>query len=123
MDDLAMEFPPCPSSPNCASTEATASRYAVAPLALARTDAWPEIRATVLALPRTTVVEEGEHFLRVECRSALAGFVDDLLVELRLPRGTLAIRSAARTGYYDFGVNRRRIEKLRGALQARGIVR
>ncbi len=118
-----MDFPPCPASPNCVSTEATDSRHAVAPLFLARDDAWPEIRALVLELPRTKVVDQGENFLHAECRSALAGFVDDLTVELRVAPRTLAVRSAARTGYYDFGVNRRRIEKLRAALQARGIVR
>lgn len=118
-----MEFPPCPASPNCASTEATDKRHAVAPLFLARDDAWPEIRSVVLELPRTTVVEQGDNFLRVECRSALAGFVDDLTVELRVAQRTLALRSASRVGYYDFGVNRRRLETLRAALRARGIVR
>ena len=108
-----MELPPCPASPNCVSTEATDPRHAVAPFFLLRDDAWPEIRTAVLALPRTKLVEQGENFLRAECRSALAGFVDDLTVELRVAQRTLALRSAARTGYYDFGVNRRRIEKLR----------
>ena len=118
-----MDFPPCPTSPNCVSTEAADSRHAVAPLFLVRDDAWPEIRTLVLGLPRTTLAEEGENFLHAECRSALAKFVDDLTVELRVAQGTLALRSASRTGYYDFGVNRRRIETLRAALQARGIVR
>ncbi len=118
-----MEFPPCPASPNCVSTEATDPRHAVAPLFLAREDAWPEIRSVVLELPRTKLVEQGENFLRVECRSALAGFVDDLTVELRIAQRTLAVRSASRVGYYDFGVNRRRVESLRATLRGRGIVR
>lgn len=118
-----MDFPPCPASPNCVSTDATDPRHAVATLFLVRDDAWPEIRTLVLGLPRTTLVEQGENFLRAECRSALAGFIDDLTVELRVAQRTLALRSGARTGCYDFGVNRRRIEKLRAALQSSGIVR
>ena len=118
-----MELPPCPASPNCVSTEASDARHAVAPFVLLRDDAWPEIRAAVLALSRTKVVEQSENSLRAECRSALVGFIDDLTVELRIAQHTLALRSAARTGYYDFGVNRRRIEQLRDALRARGIVR
>lgn len=118
-----MEFSPCPASPNCASTEATDPRHAVAPFYLARFDAWPEIRTLILGQPRTRLVEQGENWLRAECCSALFGFVDDLAVELRVAASTLAIRSAARTGHYDFGVNRRRIEALRTVLHARGIVR
>ncbi len=118
-----MEFPRCASSPNCVSTEATDARHAVAPLQLAREDAWPEIRTTVLALPRTTLAAEGANFLRAECRSALFGFVDDLTVELCRGSRTLAVHSAARRGYYDFGVNRRRVEELRRTLHVRGIIR
>lgn len=118
-----MEFAPCPATPNCASTEATDPRHAVAPFYLARFDAWPEIRTLILGQPRTRLVEQGENWLRAECRSVVFGFVDDLAVELRFDQRTLALRSASRLGRYDFGVNRRRLEALRTALRARGIVR
>jgi uncharacterized protein (DUF1499 family) len=35
----------------------------------------------------------------------------------------IAVRSAARLGYSDFGVNRRRIERLRARLARQGVVR
>lgn len=119
-----MTLPPSPSSAaNCVSTEATNGRHAVAPFLLARTDAWPVIRAAVLALPRTRIIEEGADFLRVECRTILFRFVDDLVVRLRPDRNDLAIRSASRLGHYDFGVNRRRVESLRHRLEARGAIK
>ena len=49
-------------------------------------------------LPRTKVVEQGENFLRAECRSAFAGFIDDLTVELRTraTHARVALRRAHR---------------------------
>jgi len=72
----------------------------------------------VAKLPRTIVVTEQPGYLHVECRSKLFGFVDDLEFQLRAEQGLIAVRSAARTGYYDFGVNRQRVEALRAALLA-----
>ncbi len=118
-----MSLPPCPFSPNCVSTEATDARHGVAPFFLIGKDAWPEIRAAVLALSRVKLVNEHDASLRAECRSALAGFIDDLAVEVQANGAQLAVRSAARVGYYDFGVNRRRVEELRHQLRDRGIIR
>jgi uncharacterized protein (DUF1499 family) len=118
-------FAACPASPNCVSSDARDSRHAIAPFLLKAppTNLWPEVRAAVLTLPRTRVVAEDDHDLHAECRSSVFGFVDDLEVQLRPGERLLAVRSASRSGYYDFGVNRRRVESLRGALQQRGLIR
>jgi uncharacterized protein (DUF1499 family) len=47
-----------------------------------------------------------------------SGFLTTSSCGFRLNDNTIAVRSAARTGYYDFGVNRRRVEKLRKQLRA-----
>jgi uncharacterized protein (DUF1499 family) len=49
--------------------------------------------------------------------------VDDLELELRKGKGTVAVRSASRVGHSDFGVNRRRVENLREVLRSRGVVK
>ncbi|MGI8889655.1 MAG: DUF1499 domain-containing protein [Chthoniobacterales bacterium] len=115
---------PCPSSPNCVSTDADDARHVVAALQLRQIDeqTWSIIRAAVSCLPRTKLITERDQYLHAECRSALAGFVDDLELELRPADAVLAARSASRLGYYDFGVNRRRIEALRDLLRDRGLL-
>ena len=117
-------FAPCPDSPNCVSSDSKDTHHAIAPFLLnpQGKDSWPEIQAAVLSLPRTKVVSERTNYVRVECRSAVLRFVDDLELQLRPEEGIVAVRSASRTGYYDFGVNRRRIEKLRSILQDRGLL-
>ncbi len=116
---------PCPASPNCVSTEATDARHHIAPFQLASGDAeaWGKLRTAVLSLPRTRLQEERENYLRLECRSAVFGFVDDLELERRPAEQALAIRSASRLGRYDFGVNRRRTDRLRRLLRDRGLLR
>lgn len=123
--DLQTAFAPCPDSPNCVSSDARDKRHAIAPLLL-RTqtgDEWRQIRSGVLSLPRTKLLSERTNYLHAECRSVLFGFVDDLEVQLRPEQGILAVRSASRTGYYDFGANRRRVEKLRSLLLERGLLK
>ncbi len=120
----ADELAPCPGAPNCVSSDSREDRHAIGPLLLTSLGKknWMLVRETVLSLPRTTIVAEHENHLQAECRSAWAGFVDDLELQLRPGKGVIAIRSASRTGHYDFGVNRRRVEKLRDLLRERGLV-
>jgi uncharacterized protein (DUF1499 family) len=118
------QLAPCPASPNCVCSDARDAAHAVAPLALAA----PAERAfelaieAVAALPRTTIMSRTQDYVHAECRSALFGFVDDLELHLRPESGQIAIRSASRMGYSDLGVNRRRVERLRAALAARGVL-
>ncbi len=121
--DKAM-FAPCPASPNCVSSDARDPRHAIAPFLLksSQNSIWPEIRTAVLTLPRTRLVVDDEHYLRAECRSAVLGFIDDLEIQLRPGEDFLGVRSASRSGYYDFGVNRRRVETLRSLLRNRGLI-
>lgn len=116
---------PCPSSPNCVSSDARDEAHRVAPfvLAVAPEQAWPVVRTLVSNLPRTRIVKETSRALRAECRSALLRFVDDLELHLRPAEGIVAVRSASRLGWSDLGVNRRRVERLRAALAARGVLR
>lgn len=116
---------PCPASPNCACSDDADARHGVAPLRLAVTanEAWAAARQAVLSLPRTRIVTERGDYLHAECTSAFFGFVDDLELHLRPQDGIIAVRSASRVGYSDFGVNRKRVEKIRGALAAKSLLR
>jgi uncharacterized protein (DUF1499 family) len=108
------QLAPCPASPNCVSSEATAADQRVEPLRYA--DDAPQARARLLdvlnGMARIRIVQSTDDYLHAEFRSALWGFVDDLECYFN-PPGTIQVRSASRTGYYDFGVNRERLETIR----------
>ena len=116
----------CPSSPNCVCSDFPDPDHNIAPFPLStpiQPDIWKTVLANVARVPRTTIVTQTEDYLHAECQSALLGFVDDLELHLRLNQGEIGVRSASRLGHSDLGVNRKRVETLRAALIAQGIVR
>jgi uncharacterized protein (DUF1499 family) len=67
----------------------------------------------VLATPRTRVVTQEEDYLRVEYKSRIFGFVDDVEFWFDDENKRIHFRSASRKGYSDLGVNRKRMEGIR----------
>jgi len=108
---------PCRGTPNCVSSQADPAdaEHYIAPIAF-RADAMSAIRKAVAAMQRATVVSEGQNYLYAEFRSKLLGYVDD--VEFFFDGNAIQVRSASRLGRRDFGVNRKRVEKLRSLIQA-----
>lgn len=106
---------PCPETPNCVSSQAQ-GRAHIAPLAFddAPDAAISRLKSILGALPRVRIVQESAGYVRAEAGSRVFGFVDDLEFQLDAAAGVLHVRSAARLGRSDFGVNRRRIEAIRG---------
>ena len=107
----------CPSSPNCVSSLATGDHY-IAPLDFTG-QSTSIIREKLLQWledkPRVTVTKSSATIITAEFKSSLFGFVDDVTLMIQ-PDGLVDVRSASRTGYSDFGVNRGRMEKLRVAV-------
>jgi uncharacterized protein (DUF1499 family) len=105
---------PCPSTPNCISTLAAepGQRMAPIPFTGARESAQMWLRKVILAVPRAEITEEGPGYLAAEFRSRLFGFVDEAQFLFDEKNGLLHFRSGARTGWYDFGVNRSRMERI-----------
>ncbi len=114
----------CPESPNCVSTEAQDNRHKIDAFHLKGdlTKNWLEIQRVNAALPRSAVVRADEMSLHATFKSRVFRFVDDLELFLNPSTGIISIRSASQTGYWDFGVNRRRVEQLRHELQGRDLI-
>jgi len=117
-------LPPCPASPNCVCSDDPDEGHRIDPfpLATAPEAAWAALRSLLESWPRATVVSATPLELRVEVRSRLFRFVDVLEFRLRPADRRIAVRSAARLGYSDFGVNRRRLESIRSHLKAAGVI-
>lgn len=67
-------------------------------------------------MPRTAIVTATDAYVHAVCRTRM-GFADDLECRLCRADDVIHVRSASRLGYYDFGVNRARVEALRQQLQ------
>ncbi|GEM_PF-66329 len=105
----------CPSSPNCVSTQAEDRDHWIAPISVTSTVQPPiEVLAEIVrSFPRTTIVEQSNHYLRAEFRSRLFRFCDDVEFFFEDESDRIHLRSASRVGHSDMGVNRDRMEKIR----------
>jgi uncharacterized protein (DUF1499 family) len=113
---------PCPASPNCVVSQSADPDHAIAPLVYTtdRAKAQALLLAVLKNQPRTEVIEHTTDYILVEFTSRLMGFVDDAEFYFPADEKVIHLRSAARLGESDLGVNRRRIEQFRLALQSLG---
>ena len=110
---------PCPSSPNCVSTQAQDEGHSIAPFRYhkSRAEAKESLKEVIRSLPRAKLVEEDESYLHYEFTSLLLRFVDDVELVFDDEAKTIHFRSASRTGYGDLGVNRARMEQVRALVE------
>ena len=111
----------CPTSPNCVSTMATEESQSITPYRFQKPlyEAKARLIQIFSAFPGAELVQEKEASLHFEVRSFLFQFVDDVEFQFDEAAHTIHFRSAARSGRYDFGVNRKRMEDLRGMLEGK----
>ena len=116
----------CPESPNCVSSASPASdeQHSIAPFTIEGDGqaAWSVLVEAVGTLPRTEIVKNEGGYLQAVQTSALMRYNDDFEFLLDENAGVIHVRSASRVGYGDMGVNRDRIETVRSALAAKGVV-
>jgi len=112
------KFYPCPDRPNSVSSMADKedSHY-IEPIVynnITKDIANTKIFAILQSLKNITIIEHSNEYIYIEIRSSFFKFVDD--VEFYFPddENIIHVRSLARSGYSDFGVNRKRLEKIRG---------
>lgn len=106
---------PCPERPNCVSTEATDRRHRMAPIPFAGEPALAMARlaAIVEAMPGGEVKHHDERSLHATFTTRLMRYVDDVDLVADPAAGVIRFRSASRTGHWDLGTNRRRMETIR----------
>lgn len=106
---------PCPDRPNCVSSLATGDGNQIAPMSYGGDRATARLRLLVVLsqLDNAEIVEESRDFVRLKVTSAMLHFVDDVTFFFDDENELIQMRSASRSGYYDFGANRRRLENIR----------
>jgi uncharacterized protein (DUF1499 family) len=117
------QLSPCPVTPNCVASQAQDPGHFIEPLTYqSKPQRAQELLVQVLGVvPRTHIVEAEAGYIHAEAQSRLLGFVDDLEFYFPPNDHKIQVRSAARLGESDLGVNRRRLEQIRLALQDLGV--
>ena len=106
---------PCPESPNCVSSLSEDKSHYVEPLIYHTplAEAREKLISVIQSMKRSEIVTVDNNYLHATFKSSLFGFVDDVEFSFDDGKKIIDARSASRTGYYDFGVNRRRVEEIR----------
>ena len=110
-----MKLKQCPNSPNCVSSQSDSEAHQISPLSYQSSveEAMQQIKKTILAFPRTTLIEEKDQYLHVEFKTLIFRFIDDVEIMVDDSKKVIHLRSASRVGYSDLGTNRRRIEEIK----------
>jgi len=110
-------------TPNSVSSQADAAdaEHYIAPIpfkgdALA---AMAAVRKAVESMNGATVIRHEGNYLYAEFRTKVMRFVDDVEFVFDEKAGLIHVRSASRLGRRDFGVNRARVEAVRGRVEGR----
>lgn len=109
---------PCPSSPNCVSSQSQDADHHVKPFQYKGSfiEAKARLLQVIEGMARVRVRAVEDDYVRAEFTSRVFRFVDDVEFYFDRDHKVVHVRSASRVGYSDLGVNRRRVEKIRQAL-------
>jgi uncharacterized protein (DUF1499 family) len=112
---------PCPSSPNCVSSQMESSKKYIAPLRYNGNakDARDRLVNVIKSMNNSDVKTVSDLYIHAVFRSAVFKFADDVEFQIIPEENRIHVRSASRTGYYDFGVNRSRVEEIRKRFNAK----
>lgn len=113
----------CPETPNCVVSQGADEGHAIAPITYKgdRDSARNWLIKVLGVVPRTEIVTQTEDYIRAKSTSRIMGFVDDNEFYFPADEPVIHMRAAARLGQSDLGVNRRRLEQIRLALQDLGV--
>jgi uncharacterized protein (DUF1499 family) len=111
---------PCPNSPNCVSTQSEDPRHQIDPIpyTTSLTETKEALLQVIRSMDRTKIVTEASSYIHAEFRTKGIGYVDDVEFFLDEQARIIHFRSSARLPYYDWDVNRKRMEAIRVAFEA-----
>ncbi len=121
MQAIAASDLSCPHSPNCVSSLSDNKKHFIEPFKY--TGSLENARQNLINILENTrrarLVTIEKNYIHAESRSFIFRFVDDVEFFLPSEESIIHVKSASRSGYYDFGANRRRVERLRAAFENR----
>ena len=112
----------CPAAPHCVSTQVRNPSVPPAPYQTSRDEARRRLSAIIRGMKGAKVVTEAPDYIHAEFTTPTFHYVDDLEVYLDDREKLAHFRSASRSGFYDFGANKRRVKRIRQQFVSGGSV-
>ena len=107
-------FKACRKKPNCVSSQSKNPKHQIQPILFVGSikNAKKNLKNVIDSTGNSNFITITNKYWHIEFTSYWFGFVDDVEVLFYESEPRIDIRSASRVGYWDFGVNRKRIEKI-----------
>ena len=110
---------PCPGTPNCVSSQEKNSKHRIQPITFngSLELAKERLHRVINSMRGTSILTQDVLYWHVEFTTQLLRFIDDVELYFDESQSLIHVRSASRQGYWDLGVNRRRVETIRSRFE------
>ena len=110
---------PCPGTPNCVSSQEKNSQHRIQPITFEGSLelAKEKLHRVINSMRGTRILTQDVIYWHVEFTTQLLRYIDDVEFYFDGTKSLIHLRSASRQGYWDLGVNRRRVETIRSRFE------
>ena len=110
---------PCPESPNCVLSQESDAKHRIQPIryAVSLASAKERLSQVILSQGNAQIITQNEVYWHVEFTTRWLRFIDDVEFYFPESEALIHLRSASRSGYWDLGVNRKRVEEIRSRFE------
>ena len=109
----------CPKSPNCVLSQASDQKHQIHPIHYTSSVeiAKERLNQVILSMIDTRIITQNKVYWHVEFTTRWLRFIDDVEFYFPESEALIHLRSASRSGYWDLGVNRKRVEEIRSRFE------
>ena len=114
----------CPKSPNCVLSQVSDPKHQIHPIHYTSSVkiAKERLNQVILSMVDTRIITQNKVYLHVEFTTRWLRFIDDVEFYFPESEALIHLRSASRSGYWDLGVNRKRVEEIRSRFEQLAMV-
>ena len=109
----------CPKSPNCVLSQASDQKHQIHPMHYTSSVeiAKERLNQVILSMVDTRIITQNKVYWHVEFTTRWLRFIDDVEFYFPESEALIHLRSASRSGFWDLGVNRKRVEEIRSRFE------
>ncbi len=109
----------CPKSPNCVLSQTSGPKHQIHPIHYTSSVeiAKERLKQVILSMIDTRIITQNKVYWHVEFTTRWLRFIDDVEFYFPESEALIHLRSASRSGYWDLGVNRKRVEEIRSRFE------
>jgi uncharacterized protein (DUF1499 family) len=109
----------CPRSPNCVLSQASDAKHKIKPIYYSTSveAAKEKLIKVIQSMDATRIITQNKVYWHVKFTTRWLRFIDDVEFYFPESEALIHLRSASRSGYWDLGANRKRVEEIRSRFE------